>query len=243
MPPPFAPAVQCWTMASTTSSVPAFKRQPPSLPFIPSAMVIDCKVRSPPGRTVNGRSVPPPDNVIVPPPSSATVVPIDLGVVSVMVTLPLPQAKVMRPPAASASSSAASVQLSAVPMPTIASARADPPGATAPARHTAMRNRRRHARTTQGSRSRFERATSDARSGAVSGAERAAPRQWRSLGTIVYFAPMRLAPGRFTPRAGMKVWRRFHDERLLTLEDAVPVSSIPGMSDQSMGLRLSDVRP
>jgi len=79
MPPPLTSAWQCVTIASTRLSVPAFKRQPPSLALIPFAMVIDCRVREPPGETVNGRMAPPPDSVILSPPSSAAVAVIDLA--------------------------------------------------------------------------------------------------------------------------------------------------------------------
>jgi hypothetical protein len=239
MPPPLAPAVQCWTMASTRVSVPAFRRQPPSSPLVPLAMVIDCTVREPPDKTVNGRRVSPPDKVMVPPPSSAMVEVIDLGVVRVMVTSPLPQAKVIVPPAASASSRAASVQLSAVPMPTIASARADRTGASAPARHTAIRNRRRPACTTQGDCSRFERATSDVPSSAV-------------FDRTNHAEAVALAgDNRIFRVHDTGSWSAHSDRRGRCLSAVSPASATTCSSicacsergDQSMGLRLSDVRP
>jgi hypothetical protein len=131
MAPPLPPASHRSTMVFTNMSVPpAFARHPPSAGSAPSAIVRSFAVSDPPGSTVNGRIVLPPERVISPWPSSATVPVIVLGTVSGIVTAPGPQANVIVPPASNAASRAASVQLAADPVPTTASARAQRAGAS-----------------------------------------------------------------------------------------------------------------
>ena len=92
--------------------------------------IISFNVSDLPTATLNGRIRLFPDSVIRLAPSSVVgIAPITFGWVSVMVMGSVPQSKVTMPPAASPTSNAPSVQLAAVPVPTVASARAraEPP--------------------------------------------------------------------------------------------------------------------
>jgi hypothetical protein len=81
--------------------------------------MIDCSVSVTPAPTANGRTVPPPESVILSAPSSVVARAIVFGVVKTIVNGLAPQLKVMLPPARRAASSMDSVQLPGVPVPTV----------------------------------------------------------------------------------------------------------------------------
>jgi hypothetical protein len=111
--------------------------QPPSSAK-PEMMDIRCSVREAPAATVSGRTDPFAASVRLVSPSSTTVPVIVFGFdKSIVITKGAPQSNVMTPPTARAASSAASVQLASVPVPTTASARTTEGSIVMPSRSAA----------------------------------------------------------------------------------------------------------
>ena len=118
MAPPSAPALLPEKVLFVTVSVPLLEMPPPSLAW-PLAMVRFWTVKLTPGFTEKMPALYPPLIVMRSPPMRLVFTLMVFRFVTVMVAGLGPQLNVRLPPAASATFNAASVQLAAVPVPTV----------------------------------------------------------------------------------------------------------------------------